>query len=64
MWFVVRLHSVLVVGDSVTVVAGETPGEGAGREHLKESLQIAKPVTLFESFRPDNSGQVKELVVV
>jgi translation initiation factor IF-2 len=61
---VLGLHSVPQVGDSVTVVAGERQAKALEEEHLKESLQIAKPVTLSTLFDQINSGQVKELPVV
>jgi translation initiation factor IF-2 len=61
---VLGLHSVPQVGDSVTVVSGERQARALEEEHLKESAQVAKPVSLSNIFDQINAGHVKELPIV
>ena len=61
---VLGLHSVPQVGDSVTVATGERQARALEEEHLKESAQVAKPVSLSNIFDQINAGHVKELPIV
>jgi len=61
---VLGLHNVPEVGDAVSVASSERQARALEEEHLKESAQVAKPVSLSNLFDQINAGQVKELPIV
>ena len=57
---VLGLHGVPEVGDPVIVATSERQARALEEEHLKESAQVAKPVSLSNLFDQISTGQVKE----
>ncbi len=58
------LHSVPQVGDTLTVVSGESQARALVEQHQKEAGLILKPVNLTNLFDQISTGRVKELNII